>query len=348
MLSRAFLGRKANNRIKRNPSEGENSNRSSSLHYNHEDEECIVGLTGELPLNMCNIDGGGSYTKAKSKGVLVLREVMMGSVQMLGESGIGISEKVVLLDGMVYASKRFKKLTVSKKEFGRRIERMASVSKGCEYLLQVRAYLYAKRIKIILCDYYPMGSLADLLNGARELGHTPLDWNQRLTIVFQVAKAISYIHGLSPIHEKNFQLNVHGNIKASNVLIQTNFSACLSEYGFIQLTGPVETASIWQCKVPETFNSTEKMSQKSDICSFGLMVLDMLGGPDAPCQVHCIQDRKEEIKEGVAPFFEFLVEGKARKQALLVLDIALSCTNRSPEARPSIDQILVNLDDVLI
>ncbi|KAF5190382.1 hypothetical protein FRX31_020031 [Thalictrum thalictroides] len=112
---------------------------------------------------MC--DGRGSYTKAKSKGVLDLREVMMGSVQMLGDSATGISEKVVLLDGMVYASKRFKKLPVSKKKFGWRIERMASVSKGCEYLLQVRDYLYAKRIKIVLCDYYPMGSLADLLNG---------------------------------------------------------------------------------------------------------------------------------------------------------------------------------------
>ncbi|PIA49066.1 hypothetical protein AQUCO_01300126v1 [Aquilegia coerulea] len=344
MLSRAFHGRKTNTRIKRNPIEGENSDRSS-LHYNPEDEECIVGLTGELPLIMCD---GGSHTKTKSKGVLVLKEVMMGSVQMLGESAIGISEKVVLLDGMVYASKRFKKLTVSKKEFGRRIERIASVSRGCEYLLQVRAYLYAKRIKIVLCDYYPMGSLADLLNGARDHGHTPLDWNQRLTVIFHVAKAISYIHGQSPVHEKNFQLNVHGNIKASNVLIKNNFSACLSEYGFIQLTDPIEAVGVWQRKQPETLNSTEKMSQKGDICSFGLMVLDMLGGPEAPYQIHCILERKEEIKEGVAPFFEFIVEGKARKQALLVLDIALSCATRSPEARPSIDQILPSLHDVLI
>ncbi|KAL5727066.1 non-specific serine/threonine protein kinase [Ranunculus cassubicifolius] len=322
---------------------GGSSNRTTPLNY-HEDEECIVGLTGDLPLTMCD---GGSYTKTRVKGVLCLREVMMGSVQMMGESGLGISEKVVLMDGMVYAAKRFKKVTVGRKEFGRRVERLALVSKGSEHLLQVRAYLYAKRIKIILCDYYPMGSLADLLNGARQLGHTPLDWNQRLAIVFQVAKAISYIHGQTPLHEKNFQLNVHGNIKASNVIIKTNFSACLSEYGFIQLTDPTEPIAVWQLKAPEPVNHTEKMSQKNDMCSFGLMLLDLLGGPEASSQIHCIIEKKEAIVEGVSEFFEFVVRGQERKQAVQVLDIALACANKSPEARPSMEQILLYLDDVL-
>ncbi|KAF9597853.1 hypothetical protein IFM89_021938 [Coptis chinensis] len=93
---------------------------------------------------------------------------MLGSVQIMGESGVGISEKVVLLDGTVYAEKRFSKGTVRRKEFGRRVERIVQVSKGSEYLLQVRAYLFAKRIKVILSDYYPMGSLADLLNDLLE------------------------------------------------------------------------------------------------------------------------------------------------------------------------------------
>ncbi|KAF9614915.1 hypothetical protein IFM89_021345, partial [Coptis chinensis] len=346
MLSRAFIGRrKSTNKNIRSLRYGEGSCLSSQQ-CTYEDEECIVGLTGELPLNMCD---GGSFNKSRVRGVLCLREVMLGSVQMMGESGVGISEKVVLLDGTVYAAKRFSKVTVRRKEFGRRVERIAQVSKGSEYLLQVRAYLFAKRIKVILSDYYPMGSLADLLNGARELGHTPLDWDQRLTIVLHVAKAISYIHGQSPLHEKNFQLNVHGNIKISNVLIKTDFSACLSDYGFIQLVDPPEATGEWQyCKLMETTNPTlQKLTQKNDICCFGVMVLDMLGGAEAPSQVHCIIERKEDIKEGVVEFFEFFVRGKERKQAVQVLDIALACTNRSPEARPSIDQILLYLENVM-
>ncbi|KAF9609291.1 hypothetical protein IFM89_015536 [Coptis chinensis] len=165
MLSRAFIGkRKSTNKNIRSLRYGEGSCLSSQQ-CTYEDEECIVGLTGELPLNMCD---GGSFNKSRVRGVLCLREVMLGSVQMMGESGVGIFEKVVLLDGTVYAAKRFSKVTVRRKEFGRRVEHIAEVSKGSEYLLQVRAYLFAKRIKVILSDYYPMGSLADLLNDLLE------------------------------------------------------------------------------------------------------------------------------------------------------------------------------------
>ncbi|KAF9599240.1 hypothetical protein IFM89_036366 [Coptis chinensis] len=165
MLSRAFIGRrKSTNKNIRSLRYGEGSCLSSQQ-CTDEDEECIVGLTGELPLNMCD---GGSFNKSRVRGVLCLREVMLGSVQMMGESGVGIFEKVVLLDGTVYAAKRFSKVTVRRKEFGRRVERIAQVSKGSEYLLQVRAYLFAKRIKVILSDYYLMGSLADILNDLLE------------------------------------------------------------------------------------------------------------------------------------------------------------------------------------
>ncbi|OVA01940.1 Protein kinase domain [Macleaya cordata] len=343
MLSRAFKDKK----IRRAKKYGEGSSKSS-LSHNEEDEDCIVGLTGDLPLNFCEYGGGSANT-----GNLCLREVLKSSVHVLGESGLGITEKVVLRDEVVYTAKRFRKVTISKKEFGRRIERLAYVSGGCKYLVQVRAYLYAKRIKVVLCDYSPMGSLADLLNGARELGHTPLDWDQRLAIIIDVATAITFIHRRFPLNEKNLQINVHGNIKASNVIIKTNFSACLSDYGFVQLAEQVQVPGVLQQKQPETMEEdvdavvpvSEKLSQKNDIYSFGAMVLDMLGGPKAPFQISYILEKKEEIKEGKVEFFEFFVEGNKRKQALQVLDTALACIN-PPDARPSIDQILLFLGEV--
>ncbi|KAF8412132.1 hypothetical protein HHK36_000088 [Tetracentron sinense] len=290
----------------------------------------------------CSRGGGDSHTHP------TLRELVRSSIEVMGEGGLGISEKVVLLDGAVYAGKRFRKVTVSRGEFGSRIERLARVSRRSEYLVPVRAYVYTKRIKLLLSDYYPMGSLSDLLLGGRELGHTPLDWDQRLNIVLHVARGIAFIHAQSPLQEKNIQMNVHGNIKASNILIKTDFSACVSDYGFVQLAEPAEVLGIWQLKLPpETVNFAEKLTQKCDIYNFGVIVLDMLGGSKAPFLISCILERKEGIKEGVIEFFEFFVKERERKQALQVLDIALACTNRSPEARPSIDQILLFLEDIL-
>lgn len=72
-------------------------------------------------------------------------------------------------------------------------------------------------------------------------------------------------------------------------------------------------------------------------------MLDILGGPTAPFQISIIRGRLNDIKEGRVSFFEFHVEGRDKMQALLVLEIALACTNRSPEARPPINQVLENL-----
>ncbi|XWS38246.1 hypothetical protein CRYUN_Cryun19dG0114400 [Craigia yunnanensis] len=195
----------------------------------------------------------------------------------MGENNSGLTEKVVLSRGRLYALKRFRKVIVGKSEFGRRVERLAQVCKKSEYLAPITAYLYAKRIKLVLCDCYPMGSLADLL----------------------------------------------------------------ADYGFVQLAACVEDPD----KDRPGTSYSENLSQKSDIFNFGLVLLHMLAGE--PGFIKCILDTKESIKQGKSTFFEFHVQGKERKQALKALDTALACTNRLPEARPSIQQILLNLSDIL-
>ncbi|KAF8380085.1 hypothetical protein HHK36_027555 [Tetracentron sinense] len=334
MLSRAFNARKT----RRSPKDGEGCSRSLSF---HEDDDWIAGLMDDLPLSFCDRRRGG-------ESLPTLREVLLSSVQVMGENGLGISEKVVLLDGAVYAAKRFRKVTVRSAEFGRRVERLAHVSRRSEYLVPITAYLYAKRIKLVLSDYYPMGSLADLLVGGRELDHTPLDCDQRLTIILHVARAISFIHNQSPPQEKHLQMNVHGNIKASNILIKTDFSACVSDYGVVQLAEP-EVFGIWQRKPPpETVNSGEILTQKCDIYNFGVIVLDILGGPKEPFRISSILEEKEKIKEGVIEFFEFSVKGRERKKALKVLDIALACTNRTKQGAYELDLYLSNKHEELL
>ncbi|KAK1274961.1 putative inactive receptor kinase [Acorus gramineus] len=268
-------------------------------------------------------------------------------------SGLGISEKAVLGDASTYVAKRFRRASVKRLEFGRRVERLAEVGRRCDRLVPLRAYLYSKRTKLVLFDYYPMGSLSDLLAGAREQGHTPLDWQKRARIILHVARAIAFIHSQNPAHDKHMLLNVHGNIKASNIFVRTDFSAILSDYGFIQLGEPISDfpgGRVWplrpQPPLPLAESSTHP-TQKLDVYCFGLMVLDVLGGSRAPFEISPILERKEHIKEGRIYFFEYFVEGRAKKQAVEVLDIALACTNRAPEARPTAEQIVARLEDIV-
>ena len=81
--------------------------------------------------------------------------------------------------------------------------------------------------------------------------------------------------------------------------------------------------------------------------NFGVIILDLLGGPEGTNLVMSNTLEKEDIKEGEIEFFEFsLRQGKEWKQASKVLDIALGCTNRAPEARPTIKHTLLHLEDV--
>ncbi|ONK66416.1 uncharacterized protein A4U43_C06F8770 [Asparagus officinalis] len=338
--------RTASPSYKKEPHSGKTNTQSLySVNQSDDDEEGWCGIAGEFPLTFCGGGGGGSS--------LGLKEVLRSSVQVLGMSSLGITEKIVLLDGSTFATKRFRKVAVGRTDFGKRVERVAAVCWQCDYLVPVRAYVYSKRTKLVLCNYYPMGSLADLLAGARDLGHTQLNWQMRARIILHVASAISFIHS-QPLstEDRRFRSNIHGNIKSSNVFIGTNFSAHLSDYGFAQLARTIDTPNIARAKkpLPTTLgveNGKKKRSQKEDIFDFGVMVFDVLGGARAPHQIHCIVERVEEIKAGTCHFFEYFVEGQAKVQALRVLEVALACTHESPEARPSADEILAMLTDAL-
>ncbi|KAE8694636.1 hypothetical protein F3Y22_tig00110777pilonHSYRG00170 [Hibiscus syriacus] len=280
MLSRAFTK-------PRRSFYGENSRSGSISEY----DDCIVGFMDDVPLISCENNGQS----------LSLKEVLRTSVGVMGENTRGLTEKVVLSNGRFCTVKRFRKVIARKSEFGRRVKRLAQVCNKCDYLVPITAYLYAKRIKLVVLDYYPMGSLADLLSGGRR-GQTALNWNERLRIIDSIARAIAFIHGQSPPTAKNMKMNVHGNIKSSNIMINNDLTARLSDYGFVQLADCIEDSeSKEQSRITNNIYC-EDLSQKSDVFNFGLVLLDMLGGVQDLSYINCIVKMKERIKKGESCF----------------------------------------------
>lgn len=150
MLSRAFT------KSRRSFKDGGEQSKSGGSIYEYED--MMVGFSDDLPLISCT--HGTSRVQ-----MFTMKEVLRSSVGVMGESRLGMTEKVVLSKGQMFAVKRFKNVIVGRSEFGRRVERLAQISRKCEYLVPITAYLYTKRIKFVLCHYYPMGSLAEILSG---------------------------------------------------------------------------------------------------------------------------------------------------------------------------------------
>ncbi|PWA39911.1 serine/threonine-protein kinase Mps1 [Artemisia annua] len=275
-----------------------------------------------------------------------LKDVMRASLGVVGESALGVTEKVVCTRGRLCVLKRFRMVGIKRARFERRVKRLAAIGQCCDYIVPMKGYLYSKRFKFVVCDYYPMGSLYDLLIGAREHGHTPLTWRKRLKIILHIAKAISFIHSQSSTKERSMIINVHGNLKTSNIMIDVDFNAYVSNFGFTQLA--IEACDIGQQRrspsphyQPPTLH--EPSSQKNDIYHFGIIVLDILGGAKALESIEWDFERKEEVKDEKCDFFEFPFEVKDRGKVFMVWNMALACTNRTREARPSIENILMHL-----
>ncbi|KAM7486246.1 hypothetical protein LguiA_002255 [Lonicera macranthoides] len=104
-------------------------------------------------------------------------------------------------------------------------------------------------------------------------GQTPLDWETRLRISIGTARGIAYIHT-----QKGGRL-VHGNIKASNIFLNSQQHGCISEHGLTTLINqaiPPDT-EIPGYQAPEVTN-TGKVSQASDVYSYGILLLELFIG----------------------------------------------------------------------
>lgn len=105
-----------------------------------------------------------------------------------------------------------------------------------------------------------------LLAGNRGGGRTILDWVSRVRIALGAARGITYLH-----KEGGTNKFAHGNIKSSNILLNRDLEAGVSDFGLAQLLSTSPAASrIVGYRAPEV-TETRKVTQKSDVYSFGVV-----------------------------------------------------------------------------
>lgn len=103
------------------------------------------------------------------------------------------------------------------------------------------------------------------LSDDRGKNRTPVDWLTRVRIAIGAAK------GLAHLHAQGGPRFVHGNIKSSNILLNRDLEACIADFGLAQLLSSSPAASkLDGYRAPEV-GTTRKVTQNSDIYSFGVV-----------------------------------------------------------------------------
>ncbi|CAL9026597.1 unnamed protein product [Prunus brigantina] len=288
-----------------------------------------------------------------------LEDLLRASAEMLGKGSLGTVYKAVLDDGCTMAVKRLKDANpCARKEFEQYMDLIGKVKHP--NVVRLSAYYYAKEEKLLVYDYLPNGSLHSLLHGNRGPGRIPLDWTTRISLMLGAAR------GLARIHEEYSSAKVpHGNVKSSNVLLDKNGVACISDFGLSLLLNPVHAiARLGGYRAPEQAE-VKRLSQKADVYSFGVLLLEVLTGR-APSQYPSpARPRVEEEEEAVdlpkwvrsvvkeewtgEVFDQELLRYKNIEEELVaMLHVGLACVVPQPEKRPTMAEVAKMIEDIRV
>ena len=98
-----------------------------------------------------------------------------------------------------------------------------------------------------------------------------MNWETRAGIALGAARAISYLHSRD-------STTSHGNIKSSNILLSNSYEAKVSDYGLAPIISSTSAPNrIDGYRAPEVTDA-RKISQKADVYSFGVLILELLTG----------------------------------------------------------------------
>eukprot|EP01018_Ginkgo_biloba_P002069 Gb_24543 [translate_table: standard] len=204
---------------------------------------------------------------------------------------------------------------------------------------------------LLLYEYMPNGSLADLLHGNKE-ANMLADWMTRYKIAVGVAQGLMYLH-----HDC-YPVVVHRDVKPSNILLDADMEARVADFGVAKLIQTDESMSViagsYGYIAPE-YAYTLQVDEKSDIYSFGVVLLELLTGRrsvdsefgDAINIVDWVRG-KIQTKEGILQVLDQNVGASCssvQEEMILVLRVALLCTTRCPADRPSMRDVVTMLSE---
>ncbi|KAL9394173.1 hypothetical protein Peur_013458 [Populus x canadensis] len=268
--------------------------------------------------------------------VYTLEQLMRASAELLGRGTIGTTYKAVLDNQLIVTVKRLdagKTAITSSDVFERHMDVVGELRHP--NLVPIAAYYQAKGERLVLYDYQPNGSLFNLIHGSRSTRAKPLHWTSCLKIAEDVAEGLAYIHQMSNL--------VHGNLKSANVLLGTDFEACITDYSLALLadTSSSEDADSAACKAPETRKSSHQATAKSDVYAFGVLLLELLTGKHPSQHPYLVPADMLDWVRAVRD------DGGGDDNHLgMITELACICRLTSPEQRPAAWQVLKMIQEI--
>lgn len=159
------------------------------------------------------------------------------------------------------------------------------------------------------------------------------DWESRIFVASTIADSLVFMH--DKLHYDGI---AHGNLKSSNILLNTNMDPLISEYGLMVVDNQDRS-------IISSVNSFQasKENFKEDVYAFGVILLEMLTGKmplnngldlaSWALAVVCEEWTVEVFDRNL------IGQGANEERMVNLLQVAIKCVNKSTEARPGMNQV---------
>ncbi|XP_039123747.1 receptor-like serine/threonine-protein kinase ALE2 isoform X1 [Dioscorea cayenensis subsp. rotundata] len=197
------------------------------------------------------------------------------SKRILGEGGFGRVYHGIMDDGSEVAIKLLTREDQSgDREFIAEVEMLSRLHH--RNLVKLIGICVEKRTRCLVYELIRNGSVESHLHGADKT-KAPLDWEARMKIALGAARGLAYLH------EDSNPRVIHRDFKASNVLLEEDFTPKVSDFGLAREAS--EGSHHISTRVMGTFGyvapeyaMTGHLLVKSDVYSYGVVLLELLSG----------------------------------------------------------------------
>ncbi|XP_015166250.1 proline-rich receptor-like protein kinase PERK4 [Solanum tuberosum] len=276
---------------------------------------------------------------------------------LLGQGGFGFVHKGVLPNGKDIAVKSLKANSgQGEREFQAEVEIISRVHH--RHLVSLVGYCIAGSQRLLVYEFVPNGTLEYHLHGT---GRPVMDFPTRLKIALGSAKGFAYLH------EDCHPRIIHRDIKAANILLDHNCEAKVADFGLAKLSNDTNThvstriMGTFGYLAPE-YASSGKLTEKSDVYSYGVMLLELITGR-RPIDISSDDDTLVEwarpilIRATEGGNYDELIDPRLEgnfdaQEMLCMVACAAASIRHSARRRPKMSQIVralegdVSLDDL--
>ena len=264
----------------------------------------------------------------------------------IGHGGFGATYKAEISPGVVVAIKR---LAVGRfqgvQQFHAEVKTLGRLDHS--NLVTLIGYHASETEMFLIYNYLPGGNLEKFIQE-----RSTVDWWVLHKIAFDIARALAYLH------DQCVPRVLHRDVKPSNILLDDDFNAYLSDFGLARLLGPSEThattgvAGTFGYVAPE-YAMTCRVSDKADVYSYGVVLLELMSDKKALDPSFssygngfnivawaCMLLRQGRAKEF---FTAGLWDAGPHDDLVEVLHMAVVCTVDSLSTRPTMRQVVRRL-----